>query len=221
MTAINIIQQISAVHVITDGAVCNPDDGKLALEVAKVWPLPHLNAVIAVRGSYLAAPAILLRIGAKALSFDDLKKQISSGLNDECDRAELLAACGSFDLVVAGWSDSVGPHSYFMCNHLLHGGIEPWRVVDLNGVSLLPLSPAMRTEFDDAFPPGTNPHALDPIRDGLRMLEIQRRHLAPNADGSANYRTIGRFAQLTTITRAAIETRIIHRWPDVPGRAIE
>jgi len=53
---------------------------------------------------------------------------------------------------------------------------------------------------------------LDPVKDGIAMIEIQRR-LSPQNPNVMNYRA-GKFVQLTTVTPNEITTRIIHRWDD-------
>jgi len=88
------------------------------------------------------------------------------------------------------------------------------------GASFLPLSPAMSHEFYRIFDRSTYyADKFDPTRDGMRVLEIQRRHL-PDWPASVNHHVVGGFAQLTTITENSIETKIIHRWPDEVGQPI-
>ncbi|MGY2806391.1 hypothetical protein [Bradyrhizobium sp. USDA 4506] len=61
---------------------------------------------------------------------------------------------------------------------------------------------------------GKHPDAIDPEVDGLAVLELQRAN-PHQEDGDFCY--VGGFAQLTTVTREAVTSRIIHRWPDKVG----
>jgi hypothetical protein len=54
---------------------------------------------------------------------------------------------------------------------------------------------------------------LDPARDGIAQMEIQRQFAAPDDVSQALDHFPGRFVQLTTVTPTEITTRIIHRWP--------
>jgi len=53
-----------------------------------------------------------------------------------------------------------------------------------------------------------------------RALEAMRAHPAADYRGMT-YRSIGGFAQLTTVRPEAITSRTLRRWPDEIGRAIE
>ncbi|GJD74120.1 hypothetical protein [Methylobacterium goesingense] len=67
MSAVNIIRARDAVHMLTDGAAF--DGGKLAFTVAKVWPVPHLNAAIAMSGPWLQAPMLFADLTLAATTF--------------------------------------------------------------------------------------------------------------------------------------------------------
>ena len=223
MTAINVIKQSNAVHVLTDGAGYNAD-GTLIAIANKVWPVAHLNLVLASRGSAYFAPLLAQHASAAAHSFDHLKSIMPALALELAGRfAPLMrmSELGSqFDLVVAGWSETSGPSSYFLCDHHQHGpSVEPWKPVDLGPISLLPQTAAMKVDLDHEFPNGADPDQFDSVKDGMCILEIQRRHPSEHGPaGSHMLRGVGMFAQLT---RGAIETKIIHRWPDEIGKPIK
>ena len=182
MTAIAIIKQSKAVHVLTDGAACNAD-GTLLSPMVKAWPIPHLNAVIAARGSAHFAPLFAMHAPAHgAESFDGLRDRIASIARQvSSDFAFLLqrSSQGSqLDLVVAGWSESLdAPACYFICNHALHGAASPpWEVIEIGPISLLPQTAAMVADLTGEYPNGLDHEAANPVADGLRILEIQRRN---------------------------------------------
>jgi hypothetical protein len=64
----------------------------------------------------------------------------------------------------------------------------------------------------------TDPDDIDPVTDGLRLLELQRS--AASKTDTGNFVITGGFAQLTTITAASITTRILKRWDDVRGERV-
>lgn len=221
MTAINVIKQSAAVHVLTDGAGYRAD-GALAFRTQKVFPLAHLSAVIATRGAPLFAPIFAYHASVRADGFDNLKN-LAAAIAREVE-GNALSQAGvvdkEFDLIIAGWSETSGPSSYALCNHARHHGIPPWQVVDLGPISTSPQSEAIKAELDLAYPNGVTPSEFDPVVDGLRLLEIQRRHPVEHhweAKGLRMQSAIGAFAQLTTITVDAITTRIIRHWPDQIG----
>lgn len=72
---------------------------------------------------------------------------------------------------------------------------------------MIPGDAETHARFARAYPDITSGDELDPERDGLRMLEIQRHRPSHG---------IGGFAQLTTVTATGISTRIIHRWASTP-----
>jgi len=225
VTAINIIRQKAAVHLLTDGAAYRPD-GVLSYRVQKTFPILHLNAAIAGRGSAFFAPIFVVHASLMATSFDDLKRncaQIAARTMLEIQDALTAADAGTeFDLTVAGWSESNGPSSFFMCNHDGNGAeVQPWNIVELGAISLAPLDAAIKAELDAAFPNGVHPDEFDPAADGLRVLEIQRKHEVDHGPGAfETTRSVGAFAQLTTITLDAIVMKIIHRWRDEIGQPL-
>jgi hypothetical protein len=209
VTAVNTIIQSRAVSLITDGAVNTRE-----FEVAKVWPMPHLNAAIAVRGAALALPLLSFALASNSRSFAHMKSTAVQTLQEALAHYEsafrLLAYGDAFDVVVGGF-DGNRPDAFFVCNHDGHG-VGPWQVVELQGVSLLPATPGSLAEMQAAFG-GRDVESLDPERDGLALMDIQRRHVVKDAAGLDG--APGAFCQLTTIRRDAIETKIIHRWAGV------
>ena len=92
----------------------------------------------------------------------------------------------------------------------------------------------VRAEFARAFPPDTDPNDIDPVRDGLAILEMQRHHPVSHGSGTSDFddrtprrlgRTevfsVGSFAQSTTAARDQVMTKIIRRWPDEIGQRIK
>lgn len=211
MSAINVLVQIDRVHLYTDAAIYQPD-GELAGIGPKVRLMPHIHAAIAMRGAFLGLAPIAEELSA-ASSFDALRAGIVDCLK-KCavSYAHLLNQCSAgpdFEVVVAGMSETTGPSAYLVASHSRYG--DPWSIVDLSGLSVTPASdPVHQHVF--AIAAGRDADQLDPVADGLAIMEVQR------AERSGAY--VGGFAQLTTIDTECVQSRVIHRWPDKLGEKI-
>lgn len=222
MTALTVFRHSDAVHIVSDGTMQGMSGAAIG-SVSKVWPIPHLSAAVAMRGGPIMLPVMSFALQTAA-TFDDLRNEVAALARRVFDEWRVVLEqspfSADFDLAVAGISERDGPASYLVCNHNRYG-VKPWTVVDLGPCALLPGGPAVMDEFWKAYPAGTSSQALDPERDGLRILEMQQRHELEAAfemvDGTPLPMRIGGFAQLTTVRRDAITTKIIHRWPDEAG----
>src|SRR5712692_2991285 len=95
MTAINVIRQSAAVHVITDGAALS-GDGKLVFLSQKAFPISHLNLVIAVRGPKIWLPLIADCLASQSRSYNELKTRIVEQVRSyyfEPQNQHLLSLC--------------------------------------------------------------------------------------------------------------------------------
>jgi len=222
MTAINVIRQKAAVHILTDGAAYS-EAYDFAFGISKIWPLPHLNAAVAVRGPALFAALAAHVIAMSGTTYDEMKNCAGAALREAMPQfGDLGGLCShgpDFEVIVAGWSETQGADSYIVGSHGYHSGVAPWTVVPLGEVSLLPGDPEIHHEFVKVFHLGTSAEDLDPARDGLRIMQIQRGANIKMPNGKSAL-IVGAFAQLTTITPGMITTRIVHRWSDVIGHKI-
>lgn len=153
-----------------------------------------------------------------AQSFDELRDDIVSRLQ-ACTATcgHLLDQCGlgpDFEIVVAGMSETAGPSAYLVASHDRFG--EPWAVIDLSGLTVLPNDPELHERALN-IAAGRGADAIDPIKDGLAIMEAQRAH-PQLSNGDTCY--VGGFAQLTTIDATGVHSRVIHRWPDTVGEKV-
>jgi hypothetical protein len=210
MTAINILRQKHAVHLISDGASYD-EHQRLVSAGPKVFALPHINAAIGIRGPTVALPLMAHFVGHAASSFDGLKSQIVSVLKNAfglCGTVLDRAWSGSnFEVVVGGISQRTGPDAYVVgCQ----GG--EWSITDVPDIGFLPATPG--TEFYFAskmLSKVSSTDDVDPSAFGIEVIEIQR--------GATS--RVGSFAQLTSISSLGIETKIIRRWQDEIGRHLD
>jgi hypothetical protein len=224
MTALNTVQHADAMHVLTDGARYDID-GRFVGFSPKVWSLPHINAVVSSRGPRIFLPAIVEMLGCVGTSFDDLKEKIVPFLRKSwdtlLDHADFHDFGPDADVVVAGLSETRGPEAYLITSHENYGR-PSWLITDMEGLSIAPGNEEIHAEVLKLFPPGTQASEIDPVRDGIRLMEIQRNAIVPVAGAAGReLRTVGGFIQLTSVTADGISSRIIHRWNDRVGERLD
>lgn len=217
MSAVNVLVQSNAVHLLTDAAIYQPD-GMLSGLTQKVRSMPHLNCAAAMRGGYLGLAPIMEEISAAGTSFDSLKANMPALLRGcAAQYLHLLDRCAAgpeFEVVIAGISETDGPSAYVVPSHDRYG--EPWTVTDLAGLVALPCDEHLLAEVQ-RIADGRSADDLDPIKDGLAIFDAQRAH--PHlSNGDVCF--VGGYAQLTTVTADGIASRIIRRWPDPVGKVL-
>ena len=209
MSAINVLVRSDAVHLLTDAAIYQKD-GNITAIGPKCRPMPHLNCAVAMRGAYLGMAPIMEEIQAANVPFDELKSKIVDLLK-ACSEtyASLLDQCADgpdFEIVLAGISESEGPQACLIASHNRYG--EPWRVLGIEGLTALPCDETILKAVQTRIS-GRKAEDVDPISDGLAIMEIQR---ASSRLSNGELCIVGGFAQLTTVTVASITTGIIRRW---------
>lgn len=208
MSVINVIKKHNAVYLLTDGGVWL-DTGQLCAAVPKVLPLPHMNSALAWRGNFVAGASIpmtmLLHGGA---TFDELKRWLRDHFRAyfEPMRAQLQALPGDnpdhLELILAGFNNFGSPEAWVVGTT----DREHYKAFELNELMPLAFAPSPPEYLCGEVFEGS----FDPVKDGLKVMEWQRRQ--PGMTAAA-------FAQLTTIEMTGISTRIIWRWQDRMERA--
>lgn len=215
MTAINVIRQSNAVHLVADGLSYGPPGQRLHPST-KLWPLPHLPAIVAARGPKLLPPILADILGSTARSYDDIRATIGQVLKAYLPQitAMMQALPGAhadlsvFELIVAGISQHTGPDYFFFTVNENYRSLSPWTVHDLGDLAMIPLTEAMEDEARTVFAE-RNIEDLT-VFDGIRMCEIQRR----NWPADLGHQLPGAFIQAMTLDASGlIRTGIIHRWP--------
>jgi hypothetical protein len=232
MTAINVIRQREAVHVITDGVFC--DNTGMVCEIApNVFAMPHLAAALAIRGSTHFMPFLVHRLSRECRTFDDLVAKIVRTAREV--HMSFPMAFGSlaygaivpdFDLVAVGWKTSGMAASYLISNHerIISKEVttSAWQLLELPEVLVAPPIDeaqviAMRWQV---------PYSGDTFRpavDGVALLEAQRltpRELDPRSGTRGFVHVVGGFAQVTSVTRHGVHSDVLRWWPDAVGRKI-
>jgi hypothetical protein len=206
MTAINVFRDVDAIHMITDGIAHVGD--RPSFVTGKAWPLPHVNAVSAVSGPAAAAGLMVSVMGA-ATSYDELKAygalEARSAFKEFRKVLELSTDPTEVRIVIAGFSEKGGADS-FVISSKAAPEVPEWSAVTLPPIFGVPMDEdnAISKAWLSAFPTAYDALAY-PAEAGILLLELQR-----SSFGTA---FVGGFAQMTTVTREAVTSRIIHRWP--------
>ena len=217
MSAINVIKQKAAVHVITDGASWY-QDRSFGPAAGKAWQLPHLNAVVAVQaGSRLTALMVVDTLNMAGRTYDELKSNALEAIQTALVWRDQVALGPEplkvLRIVIAGWSETKGPDGFIVVRNET-GVFETGEVVT---TAHTPANQKIVAAIRDAIVPNAPRHDdLVPERDGLAMIEVQRRII----DDRSAVPLAGAFAQLTSVTREGITTRILKTWPEDWGAPV-
>ena len=234
MTAINVIRQKQAVHIISDGAFC--DNTGIVCEIGpNAFALPHLPAALAIRGSTHFMPFLVHRLSRECRSFDDLlTKIVRMALEVHSSFPMTFGTLGhgtvepDFDLVAVGWSRLRGaPASYVITSQdrVVARGLlsSAWQLVELPEVLIAP--PIAERQI--AASGWTVPNSAELFRpdvDGVALLKAQRfsrRELDERSGMRGQVYVVGGFIQVTTVSAHGVSSDIPYWWPDEVGRRIE
>jgi hypothetical protein len=239
MTAINFVRRRDGLHFITDGASYLLD-GTLVAIGSKVHVLEHLPAVIAIRGPTIAGPILSGVFRERYATFDALVDDVEELLPDLYERSLHLFADAQTELEVyiGGWSEARRRYEVYSINTYDQSerlaeyadeiGIEtkfapPFKLLHVDTeVFIAPCLPEGAIERGFGEKPFSSVDAIPIDAFARTILELQReRKLALFPDmPAAHY--VGGFAEVTTVTRDRVESRVIHRWDDdVVGELIE
>jgi len=229
MTAINVIRQSCAVHILSDGVFCNAE-GIVCELGPNAFALPHLPAALAVRGPTQFMPFLVHRLGRECQSFDELLTRVVPVALEVHISIPMILGYGdvspNFDLIVVGWSTRKNqPESFLVTpqRDAHEDNYKTWQLVELPDVLIAPAVDMAQVQFLNWQLP-TSAEAFQPDTDGVKLLEAQRL-----SRGRLNVRypdenigfTVGGFIQLTSISPRGVSSSVLHRWPDQAGQKIE
>jgi len=209
MTACAAVCSRGAVHLLTDGAVLDPNTGEMVATTGKVFPLVKQNAAMVVRGSPLLAALLFHHISMLGDGFDEMISSVSAAiavlLKPHIANDRAAGTWVDFELILTGISETKGPKIFVLTSydHPIVKEFKAWRVYDLGETVAMPGTSEILASIDVKN--------FDPVTDGRRLIESQRNIRDETLDGRSHF-IVGAFAQLTTIGVDGIATRIIHRW---------
>src|SRR5581483_9208068 len=188
MTAINIVRQAEAVHIISDG-VFYDEQGIVTSIGPKVLLLPHLNAVLALRGPRDLLPLVGMKLSYLCSDFQALLEYLPImvpllhdgldgilGADYPCDRA--------FDLLVAGYSAGRRKFESYVISSHNRNAREGWEnFSEFNLAELPPVCTAPQAGPDEMAAAGWKPpedaEIFDRRVDGVGLLRSQRHVRGP------------------------------------------
>lgn len=234
MSSMIIFQQSDAVHLVTDGAHYERN-GTLRQIGSKVRELPRSNSVFALRGA--GAFDIIAPFLEPLETFDQVAAAAPLALEFISNMTTILSPGAPFvercvELVIAGWSDERQAWSVGLATTL--PACDPEDQVGLSHLSgyiqfqpflAPPLSCAPPIDIQRAVGRACETQAeidaLDPAAAGLAIIEAQR--LTPcdlSDEGDGMQYIVGAFAELTTVSAAGIDRRVLQVWPDEIGKLL-
>lgn len=193
MTAVNIIKLDDTVHLFTDTKISGAGL-PVGCQVAKCFPIPHLNAAIATRGRKQALDLMVRIASSRATNYADLRRVFGNLRQRAGDTyftdEDRQVWEQNLDVFIVGL-DGGSPDAFAVFNHGDHG-MPPWELIDIPYVILLPPVP---NELMAEFAGSDQPLTLM-----SKIMETQSR-LHPAVIG-------GRF-QATTVRQDGIFTTIL------------
>lgn len=234
MTAISSIVQRDKLHVISDGAGYDRE-GVMRLVASKVSQIPSYPGVVAARGATHVSDLLAHHFALHAPTFDVLVEKVEGLFPFLMDRfKDQLGGQNDCQLFIGGWSAArQRMEFYFLPSDDLHlqevdGETRGDDEYDLQGAGALQLLdrgsilPAlMEGDQERGFGEGGFDGDVEYYARTLLELQRQRKHEPCDGRHSKPTHIVGAFAQVTTVTRDSITTKILHRWPDKIGETIK
>ncbi|MBI1182112.1 MAG: hypothetical protein GC201_16330 [Alphaproteobacteria bacterium] len=224
MSSVNGIVQPQAAILLTDGAH-TARDGRLMAVGIKVAIFDELRLAVAWNGRGVvhfieeglagartqrealdALPAVLRDMVARN------RRELPEGATEDEIGVRLLAAL---------WSDEADEPRLWAVEPdqvRLGPGYRPYSLVRMRAMLDTPTD-RLPDIFGRAVDPA-DPESFDPARDGLTLLEAQRRDPWGFPGEDARY-CAGGFAHITTVARDGISERVLRTWPDRIGAMID
>ena len=230
MSSIIIIQQTDAVHLISDGAGYD-NEGVVQRVASKIHSLPLANCIYASRGCTWTEDALAVMMACYS-SFDEIATELPDfllRLKSAAVAAGVAVIDRTFIVTVAGWSDALQKwaavvySSWDKCDpHDVDGlsfieGYETCRPILASTICCAP--PVEELALGRPVESQSEVDAIDPVQDGITLIEVQRARPLLISEAHARY-VVGGFAELGSVSAAGIDRRVIKEWPDKIGAHI-
>ncbi|ODT47062.1 hypothetical protein [Devosia sp. 63-57] len=197
MTAVNVFRMHDRIVMHSDAAAYTDGAPPIFVgEVTKTFTFPGKRMAVAVRGPSPSVAHIAATFGDAFADIGAARKgnrffrSMVPALLDYCRMT--TPSQPHFQAFLAGWSD--GKADSFMVT----SEQSPYHLMDLPEIAGAPVP---------SIDPGIDPADFRPERDGLRLMEAQRK----------SGFSLGGHVLATTIWADMIEQAVIHRWGDTPG----
>lgn len=236
MTVYNLFAQGDCAYILSDTAM-TAESGELIRDMPKVEQFPKARLALGwtgfapmFEGKYVNR--VVERLAALGIKSDHADQgEILAALPDvlramHAENLEWLAGDDLLDdraaltLVVACYRESDASPVLLVAETGRGGPVAPYklfRVRQLMGTDGPDADAFLRQAFG-GVPDMSDPTQFDARRDGLALLELQRR--IPPAPWHFGYYGVGGKAMLTTISRTGVRSQILKCWPDKIGKYI-
>jgi hypothetical protein len=226
VTAANLFVRDRAAYLLTDWASYRPDGVVLALK-PKVIEFPELRLAMMCSGETWETRTPIVKAwmersanaDAGVRSLPALASVLRADLADDYRRRGLSVPSGKewppqayFDLYVAIWSaERHRPEGYAISSRGWHFP----SIRELPG-QLYQIERHIQPPYKDELAPDPYSPEFEPERDGLALLEAQRRYV-----NHYSGHIVGGAAQLTIVSEEGVSSMMLREWPDGIGRRIE
>lgn len=231
MSAVNVLVQSDAVHLMTDGLLY-ADGEVLQTNMQKCIPLKGMRAAIAATGPASFPYLLAEMLEQDCTSFDEVvakDREWFRGAFDWYVKNERNGANEYATVILIGWLEREDRPACFAIE--LSNGGEKAEWIERNNPNVDPNSvahdlielpiianpmPQVGELIAAGWPIGVDRDKRDAEIDLLHMLEIQRRK---RMDDGRYY--VGGQAALTTVDRNGVTQRVVHTWAeDKAGKPI-
>jgi hypothetical protein len=227
MSALNVIQQSAAVHLVSDGAGYAPD-GTIVAFRSKLFPDQEKRCV----AGFLGRSPNIYPIGmALQPNFDALVDHLGEivetmhGWLHRLEPDETFEPMRQFTTVVAGWSDRRGEVIAFAASTepsqcaMLFDRPEARPYVPLELPILVASPPVSISETLGSIASLDDIDRRDPAEMALALIEAQRR--GRFRVGERDLHIVGGFADMASVTENGVTVRRLVTWPDAIGAKID
>lgn len=208
MSAYFAVQYPDRIEIVTDGAYCSLE-GDLLHTGVKLYASPFLPLAFTGTGGVKIITSIagrMIEASRASTSVDGTIERLAQDL----PRGEEVAIGEPFVAFFAGISETRGPSMWKF--DMVSGRPEMMPVYDSDnagpGVTFEEMV-AADLRFSDSI-----------AESGVKLLDIMRGKLQAPVRGGPVTSWIGGHVDHTVVTASGVETRQVHRWPDVVGERI-
>lgn len=217
------VRKAASIEALSDAGTYDTRDGTITLIGSKIHQPPGIVGVVVGIGVGVVPRLLAGAASGMCQDFDGFVAHFDEVLAWVDAEIAKNAAYPSYyrfvELFIAGWSTSRGqPETYHLIRHDKGDPelAEAFRTLTTTSPffgrgPIEPLGVALSQR---------DPEGIELATDGLAVMEAMRATKTPYSVGSHVGYGVGGFAELATITSAAVERRIVRRWPDEVGRAI-
>lgn len=219
MTSVIVFRKSDCAAILSDAASYDAD-GLVQGFGVKCFPLPHLRAAIATRGSSLVTSLFAANFGFAFQTFDDLAENGGAIAREWFDSFSELMTSGETEvqMFLVGWSEKEGHPKTFLLQSMADNqfGIDPWVFQECDDDVLAAPLPSEADLLAQGLDLNMDPAAADACNHGLKIMEAQRRMRLGTVTGrhDVSAHIVGGFALLTEIDRDGVHQRVVHRWPE-------